>query len=87
MLQAIGIMAAVGVGVGLVLSVLIAVPAFIYVLPYTVWLGWNQGTKGIPRKQPSDKLSAGKQLQHNIKNATKLYRSWITHTPHGITDW
>ena len=87
MLQAIGIIAAIGIGVGAVIFFVIIVPLFVYTLPYAAWLGWNQGTKGIPRKQPSDKLPPFKWLSHNVKNATKLYRSWITHTPHGITDW
>ena len=60
----------------------IALMMVLYALPYGAWLGWNMGTKGIPK-------DAGKRssLLKQVKNATKLYRSWITHTPHGITDW
>ncbi len=73
----------IGAGIG----VLIAVPLVVYSFPYYCWLGWNQGTKGIPKKQPSDKLPPFKAMAHNAKNATKLYKSWITKQPHGITNW
>ena len=83
----IGYGLAIGAGIGIALGVIIVVPSFIYCLPYATWLGWNQGTKGIPRKLPSDKLPPSKHLFHQVKNATKLYRSWITHQPHNITNW
>ena len=73
----------IGFGIG----VLIGAPLLLYTLPYAAWLGWNSGTKGIPKKLPSDKLPGFKNLTHSAKNATKLYKSWITKQPHGITDW
>lgn len=83
----IGYGLAIGAGVGIVLGIIIVVPSFIYCLPYMTWLGWNQGTKGIPRKLPSDKLPPAKNWVHTVSNSTKLYRSWITHQPHNITNW
>lgn len=83
----IGYGLAISVGIGLALGVVIGVPVFLYTLPYAAWLGWNQGTKGIPKKLPSEKLTPMKNMFHSAKNATKLYRSWITHKPHNITDW
>lgn len=77
----------VAIGGGLALGVLFAVPLFVYSLPYTVWLGWHCGENGIPRKLPSASLPPVKNMLHDTKNATKLYRSWITHKPHNITDW
>lgn len=73
--------------IGIAIGLLFFLPLFIYVIPYTTWVGWNQGTKGIPSKQASDNLPAAQQLLHNTRNATKLYRSWINKQPHNITDW
>ena len=87
MITTIFTIAGVGVAIGLGLGILIFVPLFVYTLPYGAWLGWNQGTKGIPKKQPSDQLPPFQSFLHKAKNATKLYKSWITKQPHGITDW
>lgn len=83
----IGYGLAFGVGVGICIFVLVWIPLFIYGLPYVLWAGWNQGKKGVPTKFESDKLTGKKHIMHNVKNATKLYRSWITHQPHNITNW
>lgn len=76
----IGYGLAIGVGAGLIIGVVITVPTLIYSIPYSLWFGWNSGTKGIPKKTSGN-------LFHQAKNATKLYRSWITHQPHNITNW
>lgn len=72
----------IGVGIGLAIGVVVVVPTLVYAIPYALWLGWHCGENGIPR-------SAGKNgnLFKQALNATKLYRSWITHKPHNITDW
>lgn len=80
-------LAAVGVGIGLAIFVLIAVPMFIYTIPYMCWFGWNSGSKGVPKKPESDNYQGFKWLTHNAKNATKLYKSWITKQPHNITQF
>ena len=77
----LGLAGVVGLGIG----VCIGLPLFLYVLPYSMWLGWNGGRNGVPVKCESDSLSGFPYLKFQAKNATKLYRSWITKTPHGIT--
>lgn len=78
----VGWMLVIAVGGGLIIGVLIAVPSFLYSLPYAAWLGMHMGKNGIPN-DAGDRSS----LFHTVANATKLYRSWLTHTPHNITDW
>lgn len=55
---------------GVALSVLVYVPLFIYVIPYALWVGFqNQVGKHKDKKDESVFRSA--------KNATKLYSAWI----------
>lgn len=75
------------VGAALLLTVAVWVTMSVYALAYLIWLGWHKGEGGIPRKLPSSSLTGMNYLRHNMRNATKLYRSWFSHTPHGITDW
>lgn len=85
MLSAIFGIAAAGVGVGIAIFLFVVLPLFAYTLPYFTWRGWNSGTKGIPKQYESNGFKGAKWLFHNIANATKLYRSWFTKQPHGIT--
>lgn len=71
--------------IGGLIGALIVIPIMIYSFPYMCWLGWNKGTKGIPRKLESEGLSPKDGFLLYAQNATKLYRSWITKKPHGIT--
>lgn len=80
-------LACLAIGSMLLATVVFCIAMTVYVLPFLTWYGWNSGTKGIPRKSPSSNLPAFKSMCHTAKNASKLYRSWITHTPHNITNW
>lgn len=83
----IGYGLAIGAGVGIIVGVIFVVTSSIYIFPYMTWLYWNRGSKGIPKDLASEKNKGAKFFTHNIRNATKLYRSWITHQPHNITNW
>ena len=56
---------------GVVIAVLIYIPLFLYALPYSFWVG-SQLTVG----KHKDKEKEG--FIRTIKNATTLYRCWIT---------
>lgn len=58
---------------GAVISILVVVPTFLYTIPYTLWVGFEQ-TKG----RHKDKLQKGDNFFHVAKDATKLYKAWIT---------
>ena len=77
--------AGIALAVGTLVGAVIFVPMLFYSLPYLCWAGWNAGSNGVPRKRDSEKLPPIKGLIFTVKNATKLYRSWITGKPHGIT--
>lgn len=86
-------------GVCLAIGVLIGalfIPLLIYTIPYGVWLEDQKSLHKIPKKLESEdwmnntnfEANAGpgiKNILRNTVNATKLYRSWITKKPHGIT--
>ncbi|MBV1817649.1 hypothetical protein KUA25_06180 [Bacteroidales bacterium MSK.15.36] len=56
--------------VGAVISLLIYVPLTFYVIPYALWIGFqNNKGKQLDKKKESVFRSA--------KNATKLYKAWI----------
>ncbi|BFH15175.1 hypothetical protein M5X00_20610 [Paenibacillus alvei] len=55
---------------GVVISVLIFVPLFIYVIPYTLWVG-SENEMG----RHKDKKKEG--VWRSARNATILYKSWI----------
>lgn len=56
--------------VGAVISLLIYVPLTLYVIPYALWIGFqNNKGKQLDKKKESVFRSA--------KNATKLYKAWI----------
>lgn len=57
---------------GAVISVLVLVPTGLYVIPYALWIGFQQ-TKG----KHKDKLVKGEKLFITARDATKLYKSWI----------
>lgn len=78
-----GIALAVGTLAGLCFGGLL----LLYSLPYACWLGWNKGSNGIPKTLNSEGLPALKGLLLYSQNSTKLYRSWITKKPHGITNF
>jgi hypothetical protein len=58
---------------GAVISVLVLVPTFLYTIPYTLWVGAQQ-TKG----KHKDKLQKGQSIFRAAKDATKLYKAWIS---------
>ncbi len=58
---------------GAVISVVVLVPLGIYVIPYALWIGFEQ-QKG----KHKDKLQKGQSIFRIAKDATKLYKAWIT---------
>lgn len=56
--------------VGVVISLLIYLPLTLYVIPYALWIGF-QNNKG---KQLNKKKEC---VFRSAKNATKLYKAWI----------
>ncbi len=57
---------------GIVISFLYFVPLTLYSIPYILWLG-SQNTKGMYRN-----ISVQESTWNNVKNATKVYLSFIT---------
>lgn len=57
---------------GAALAVLIFVPLAIYVIPYALWVG-NENTSGRQKDKKNESVF------RSAKNATKLYKAWITH--------
>ncbi|WP_036644856.1 hypothetical protein [Paenibacillus sp. oral taxon 786] len=56
---------------GVVLAILIYLPLMIYVIPYALWVGFqNQVGKHLDKKK--------ERFWRTVRNATKLYVSWIT---------
>lgn len=58
---------------GVVVTVVILVPLTIYTIPYALWVG-SQNTRG------KHKDKKGEKFFRSVRNATRLYKSWITHT-------
>ncbi len=56
---------------GAVVSILVLVPMFFYTIPYALWVG-RENTMG--RQKDKDK----ENIFQAAKNATKLYKVWIT---------
>lgn len=56
---------------GIVISFLYFVPLTLYSIPYILWLG-SQSTKGMYQD-----ISVQKSTWSNVKNATKVYLSFI----------
>ncbi|PYG86739.1 hypothetical protein LY28_02765 [Ruminiclostridium sufflavum DSM 19573] len=56
---------------GAVVSILILVPTFIYTIPYTLWVG-HENLVGRQKDKCKESIFSA------AKNATKLYKSWIT---------
>lgn len=59
-----------GAGIAVILGIVIGIPLFIYVFPYSWWLG---GQMQIGKHKDKKKES----ITSTIKNATKLYKCWI----------
>lgn len=57
---------------GAIVSFLYWIPLTVYLIPYTLWLGF-QNTKGM-----YEDISVQESMLHNVKNATKVYFSFIT---------
>lgn len=57
--------------IGLIVSIIIFVPLTIYVIPFSLWVGF-QNNKGKYRDLKSGIFS-------DARNATELYKSWIIH--------
>lgn len=57
---------------GIVISFLYFVPLTLYSIPYILWLG-SQNTKGMYQN-----ISVQESTWNNVKNATKVYLSFIT---------
>lgn len=60
-----------GICAGVALSILILVPAAIYVIPYWFWT-IDQNSKGRHKDKKKEKLS------RSVRNATRLYAAWIS---------
>lgn len=56
---------------GAVIAVVILVPTFLYTIPYTLWIG-HENTMGRQKDKDKEKLFRA------AKNATRLYKAWIT---------
>lgn len=59
--------------VGTVFAIIIAVLLMIFVTPYALWVG-AKNTKGEHMDKKKEPVS------QSLRNATKLYKSWITKT-------
>lgn len=91
-------LAAVAIGIAIAFFVCIYLPMFIYIIPYRSWIDRQKQQYNLPKQLESDAWlkgtdtnpeaaagAYGKYLLRNTANATKLYRSWLTKKPHGIT--
>lgn len=58
--------------VGIAFSILVYVPLFLYIIPYCLWVGF-QNTKGQYRNLKEENCF------RMAKHATSLYTSWIFH--------
>ena len=58
---------------GVAISALIFIPLTIYIIPYCLWVGFQNN-----RGKHKDKLTKGEKLSKTAKDATKLYKAWIT---------
>ncbi len=56
---------------GAAVSVLILVPLMIYSIPYALWVG-KENCVGRQKDKKDEKFFS------TVKNATKLYKAWIT---------
>lgn len=61
-----------GLCLGAGLAVIVYVPLTIYVIPYSLWVGF-QNNVGKHKDKRKEKLS------RTVRNATILYKSWILH--------
>lgn len=62
-----------GLCLGAIISVFVFVPITLYLLPYLGWLGVQQ-SKGYY----TDRIITHDGYRVSIKNATRLYKHWIT---------
>ena len=62
-----------GIALGVVISVIVVIPQFLYQLPYLVWAGYTDASSVYPATK-----NCG-FFQDTI-NATKLYKHWIFHS-------
>lgn len=63
----------IGICAGVVISILVVLPQFLYQLPYVAWVGFTDANA----KYPATKNSG---FFKDTINATKLYKHWIFHT-------
>lgn len=56
---------------GVVVSVLVFVPLTLYTIPYALWVG-AQNTRGKHKDKKKESVFRA------ARNATKLYKAWIT---------
>ncbi|EPR07761.1 hypothetical protein [Ruminiclostridium papyrosolvens] len=56
---------------GAIVSVVILIPTFLYTIPYTLWVG-RENTMGRHKDKSKESIFRA------ARNATKLYKSWIT---------
>lgn len=59
-------------GLGFAIAIVIFVPLFIYVIPYSLWVG-NEQTMGRQKDKKKE------PFMRSVRNATKLYGAWIHH--------
>ena len=57
--------------VGAAISVIVFVPVCLYIIPYALWVG-RENTMGRQKDKDKEKLFQA------VKNATKLYKAWIS---------
>ena len=55
---------------GVVISLIVVVPLFIYTIPYSFWCGTLKGKKLMTNFEKQSFFKG-------VKNATTLYKSWI----------
>jgi len=72
-----------GIGVFFILGIVF--PLGLYTVPYLAWIDDQKKQYSFPKKLESESYPVIKKVFHDARNATKLYRSWLTKKPHGIT--
>lgn len=56
--------------VGAIISLLVYIPLTLYVIPYALWIGFqNNKGKQLDKKKES--------IFRSAKNASKLYKAWV----------
>lgn len=62
-----------GLAIGFLFAIVVALPCGLYTIPYFYWLG---GQQSMGRYKNHDGIG----FWRTVRNATRLYKAWITHT-------